>query len=100
MSKTYDFETKKYTWYKPHSLDLIYIVHLTEVHWWTERVPNFIQKFNEGELGVDPRIPWYDQIFLCWYEDQAREIVKAIEDGQKVEDWKERPTNPPVTINQ
>ena len=69
-------------WCKPHSLDEIYIVNVSEGHWWTEKVPDFISKFNEGELGIDPRIPWYDQIFLCWYEEQAREIVKAInEDG-------------------
>ncbi len=67
---------------KPHSMDEIYIVHLTEAHWWTEKVPNFIAKFNEGELGLDPRIPVDDQIFLCWYKEQAREIVKAIEDGE------------------
>ena len=85
-------------WVKPHNLDAIYIVHLTEVHWWTEKVPDFIAKFNEGELGIDPRIPWYDQIFLCWYEDQAREIIKAIEDGEKVEDWKERTNQSPSII--
>ena len=81
------------TWYKPHSLDEIYIVNVSEGHWWTERVPNFIEKFNEGELGVDPRIPWYDQIFLCWYEEQAREIIKAIENGK----WKTGRSAQPVS---
>ena len=84
MSKTYNFETKKYEWFKPHNLEEIYIVNVSEGHWWTERVPDFIEKYNNDELGIDTRlaISPSKQIFLCWYEDQAREIVKAInEDG-------------------
>ena len=67
---------------KPHNLDEIYIVNVSEGHWWTERVPDFIEKFNKDQLGLDPRIHSTNQIFLCWYKEQAREIVKAInEDG-------------------
>ncbi len=78
MSKTYNFETEKYEWYKPHSLDQIYIVNLDEGHWWTERVPDFIEKFNKDQLGLDPRIQSTNQIFLCWYEEQAREMSESI----------------------
>ena len=78
MSITYNFETKKYEWFKPHSLDEIYIVNLDEGHWWTEKVPDFIEKFNKDQLGLDPRIHSTNQIFLCWYEEQAREMSESI----------------------
>ena len=69
---------------KPHNIDEVHIVHLSEVHWWTEKLSDFVQNFNEHKLGLDPRFDPTNQIFLCWYEEQAREIIKAIENGK----WK------------
>ena len=70
------------TYIKPHSQDEIHIVNLSEGHWWTEKVPEFVRKFNNSELGLDPRLEPTDQIFLCWYKEQARDICKAIEYGE------------------
>ena len=68
----------RYENHKPHHMDEIYIVNLDEGHWWTEKVPDFIEKFNNDQLGLDVRIHSTNQIFLCWYEEQAREMSEAI----------------------
>jgi hypothetical protein len=74
---------------KPHSLDEIFVLHLTEVHFYKLSVPDFIQKFNDCELGVDPRFDINNQIFLCYYEEQAREIIRLIgEDNGKTNPYK------------